>query len=409
MKVLIVSIAYFYYNWYFFKYTESILEKPGIKVRYITASFLINYALFFVCSYLQLHLIINWSIFFFFLLAEVMLIFQGRRLPDITAALSGTMAGLALNIFFRDIMSVLMDVPLASFDNNTSEPGNYKIYPIILGFIAAGLVFQSARRKRNSRMKVIFKYEKNLRFLAGLMIIMYAYLCMNLLVYYAPGNSLILKLWTIKSSVAVLIGYVIASIFTYRLCMLEQYRKQNYETIEALKNEKMEEQELRSLIYLDPLTGCRNRQGAKKTITNALKGKRDFCLCFADLDRLKPVNDGLGHSRGDDYLLAAAKELRSHLREGCDEVFRYGGDEFIIIFYDIELQLVRERMCKVSAGLAALGNSADYPFNMSLSVGIVESRGYSDVDELIGEADRRMYEEKQAHAEKYTGLTSKNT
>lgn len=408
MTVLIVSIAYFYYNWYFFKYIENILEKQKIKARYIVASFFINYTLFFICSYLQLHLIVNWCIFFFFLLAEVMLICRGRRLPDITAALGGTMAGLALNIFFRDIMAVFMDVPLSSFDNNIYDPGNYKIYPIILGFFSAGLFFHFACRNNGSgRMKVILKDQQNLRFLTGLMIVMYAYLCLNLLVYYAPGNSLILKLWTIKSSAAVLIGYEISSIVTYRLCMLDQYRRQNHETREALKNEKREEMELRSIVYLDPLTGCRNRQGARKAIYNAINGKRNFCLCFIDLDRLKPVNDKLGHKRGDDYLLAVAKELCSHLREGCDEVFRYGGDEFIVICYDIEQELVKERMRQAADGVASRGDSADYPFPMSVSIGVVEGLGYSDLDELIGEADRRMYEEKQAHTEKYTGLNQK--
>ena len=152
MVVIIVSIAYFYYNWYFFKYAEDILEKPGTRTRDIVLSFFINYALFYVCTILQFHLIVNWSIFFFFLLAETVFIYRGRWLPDAAAALGGTLIGLALNILFRDVLAILMNVPLAAFDNNTASPGNYKRYPIILGFAAAGLVFQAAHRRSDRMM-----------------------------------------------------------------------------------------------------------------------------------------------------------------------------------------------------------------------------------------------------------------
>lgn len=401
MVVIIVSIAYFYYNWYFFKYAEDILEKPGTRTRDIVLSFFINYALFYVCTILQFHLIVNWSIFFFFLLAETVFIYRGRWLPDAAAALGGTLIGLALNILFRDVLAILMNVPLAAFDNNTASPGNYKRYPIILGFAAASLVFQAAhRRSDRSRVKVILKDQKNLHFLAGLMVVMYTYLCLNLLVYYAPGNSLVLKLWTIKSSAAVLIGFGLAAVFTYRMCMLDKYRRENLETRQALENEKKEEQELRSVIYQDPLTGCGNRLGARKAILNAIREKRDFCLCFVDLNGLKPVNDNLGHSRGDDYLLAAVRHLRSQCRKDCDEIFRYGGDEFIVIYYDAGLKTAEERMRRAADGLSAEGDSEAYPFPMSISAGIVEGRGRTDLDGLIEEADRRMYKEKKAFSEK---------
>lgn len=395
VKLLVTLMAYYYYNWYFFKYMEIILEIPQVKTRYILAAFAVNYVVFFLCSILNFHLIVNWCIFCCFLLAEVNLVHRGYPLENATSALSGALVGLAFNIFFRDALAVFMNVLLSAFDSHTSDPGNIKHYPIVIGFAVSGLLFHLAsRRGGQSMMRDILKDRLNLHFLFVLMTVMYAYLCLNLLVYYAPGNFLVLKLWGIKSSVIVIIGCYLAMVFAHRMTQLEQYRIQNSKAKQILAMERQKEQDLRSIAYLDPLTGCYNRQRAREVLAEALQNKLKFCLCFLDLNDLKTINDTLGHAQGNEYLLTVVRHLRLHCRKGRDQLFRYGGDEFILLFFDPEQSLLEQRMQQVQQGLAAESHSEKYPYSMSISLGFVTGEGFQDIDELIQEADKQMYQQK---------------
>lgn len=115
------------------------MDMPRVKTRYILVTFVINYAVFILCTIIELHLIINWYIFFICLFVEVSLLCRGDRQRNIMVALSGVLVGLALNLFFRNVTAIIMKVPLSAFDNNFSLPGNAKQYPIALGFLCAGL------------------------------------------------------------------------------------------------------------------------------------------------------------------------------------------------------------------------------------------------------------------------------
>ncbi len=94
------------------------------------------------------------------------------------------------------------------------------------------------------------------------------------------------------------------------------------------------EARLESLAYNDPLTGLANRGRFLDLLSLQVTSRRERNLRFAvlmiDLDRLKPVNDLLGHAAGDAVLRIAAERLRSVMREG-DIVSRLGGDEFAFI------------------------------------------------------------------------------
>ena len=103
----------------------------------------------------------------------------------------------------------------------------------------------------------------------------------------------------------------------------------------------------------------------------------------------------MGHSFGDQYLYTVAQILRSHFRKHSDRLFRYGGDEFILMVYQTDPLDVRERMAEVAAELRASSESLENPYRMSVSFGLVNSTDYHDVDEMITEADRRMYEYKK--------------
>ena len=96
------------------------------------------------------------------------------------------------------------------------------------------------------------------------------------------------------------------------------------------------QERLRSVGFLDPLTGLCNRAvfveglGRRLEEFKQRRGSSSFAVLYLDLDRFKVVNDSLGHLVGDELLIAVSRRLESCLRQG-DALARLGGDEFAIL------------------------------------------------------------------------------
>lgn len=80
----------------------------------------------------------------------------------------------------------------------------------------------------------------------------------------------------------------------------------------------------------DPLTGLGNRRSAERRLAGLRFGDEPLSLAVVDVDRFKAVNDGASHTQGDVVLRRVADLLREHSRTG-DEVFRWAGDEFLVL------------------------------------------------------------------------------
>lgn len=97
--------------------------------------------------------------------------------------------------------------------------------------------------------------------------------------------------------------------------------------------------ELKNENYSDQLAGINNRKYLEEIlfeITARDDIKRDnIAFCFLDIDDFKYINDNYGHLAGDKILLMIARTLKSNLRP-ADKVFRWGGDEFALILFDLE-------------------------------------------------------------------------
>lgn len=282
-----------------------------------------------------------------------------------------------------------------SFDSHL-DVSNMKEYPIFLGFLLTGLFFHFARRsKLMEKIKKIFEDSGNLFFMIALMLSLYAYLALNLFLYYTTG-SLFLKMWGIKSCAFVLISFYLGVVYASRVSQLNAYRKQNEQAQQRLLLQKMEEEQIQYAAYTDPLTGFYNRRYFDERLSAFLKEKtQPVCVCFIDVNQLKVVNDKQGHSMGDRYLLAVAKTLRSAARKEEDLIIRYGGDEFVIVFVGIEISLAQKRMDAANASLVKKSNSEEYPFAMSISYGVAEGRRPENFGSLIKKADALMYENKK--------------
>jgi diguanylate cyclase (GGDEF)-like protein len=150
----------------------------------------------------------------------------------------------------------------------------------------------------------------------------------------------------------------------------------------------------------DPLTGLPNRELFIDRLSVALDRARRsgaaLAVLFVDLDNFKQVNDSLGHSAGDELLTVLAERLRALLRP-MDTVARFGGDEFTLLFEDLDSEreavLVAERISRALGGPVHLQDGETI---VSASIGIALVSDPSLAPEtVIREADAAMYRAKE--------------
>jgi two-component system cell cycle response regulator len=163
---------------------------------------------------------------------------------------------------------------------------------------------------------------------------------------------------------------------------------------------KRMEETLKSLSLIDDLTGLYNRRGffalAEQGLKTAQRMGTEVLVFFADLDGMKRINDTFGHQEGDQALIDISHILKETFRES-DIIARIGGDEFVILaMNNIEnsAEILTNRLEKV---LSDHDLQRKHPYKLSMSLGIVNFNPQSpcSLDDLLAQADKMMYENKQ--------------
>jgi diguanylate cyclase (GGDEF)-like protein len=166
---------------------------------------------------------------------------------------------------------------------------------------------------------------------------------------------------------------------------------------------------IRTLSLTDELTGLLNRRGfitlAEQQLRTSIRTRNRLWLLFADLDGLKAINDRLGHEAEDRALATIAELLRAGLFREADLVARLGGDEFAILATEISRTDGATLVQRIDDAVYRANRTPDREFTLSLSTGIAvfDPENPQTLDELIGEADRRMYEAKNARHDHLAG------
>ncbi len=158
-------------------------------------------------------------------------------------------------------------------------------------------------------------------------------------------------------------------------------------------------QKLETLSQVDALTGLGNRRAMKKRMELVSRRKNTpFGIVNIDLNGLKVVNDRDGHEAGDRLLIQAGEILRKVFYQ--EDLFRTGGDEFIVITDTISLDTFYKKLDRLRGDV--MKNTA-----VSFAIGEYWSDGTTDIKTAFRIADERMYADKQVFYEKNPALKRK--
>ena len=164
--------------------------------------------------------------------------------------------------------------------------------------------------------------------------------------------------------------------------------------------------EIQRLAILDDLTGLYNRRGffflAEQNIKLAVRSRKWLQLMFADVDRLKQVNDTLGHKEGDQLLMIIAEILNKTFRRS-DIVARMGGDEFAVLIIDSNFRDIDAIRSRIGAQIDEHNQNPGKKFDLSISLGFADWNPDQPgtLDELISRADALMYQDKKKKREAF--------
>jgi diguanylate cyclase (GGDEF)-like protein len=151
---------------------------------------------------------------------------------------------------------------------------------------------------------------------------------------------------------------------------------------------------LKRVSLYDPLTGALNRQAYNEGVGMDAVGARFGTAVMLDMDNLKHVNDAYGHAAGDELLRRLVETVRGSIRP-TDRVYRWGGDEFLILF---PAALSGDVVPRVRAALGAANQAAgDGVPELQVSLGAADFASAEEIAGAIQRADKAMYEEKSSN------------
>ena len=178
-------------------------------------------------------------------------------------------------------------------------------------------------------------------------------------------------------------------------------REENTRSIQVEEIERLNVQNAKLLsrsekaARIDRLTGLLNRPSLEKDALRELKKARAsggyLSVLFCDMDRLKRINDDLGHDAGDRVLRQAAAALRKGLRPQ-DLIGRFGGDEFVVVLPSLTRETAFDRADQLIENMKQLNDGLPGDLTLGLSVGIATFPfDAPDYATLVKLADQAMY------------------
>lgn len=156
---------------------------------------------------------------------------------------------------------------------------------------------------------------------------------------------------------------------------------------------KQAQEALAEQVIRDGLTNLYNRRHfnsrIQEEIAQADRTQHTLAILLCDLDHFKKINDTRGHQVGDQVLQAATKAIQESTR-GTDLVFRWGGDEIVVVISDVTREGVLIVAERIQRGIRAIGQAVTCDLDISIGVALYPEHGRG-ADELVRLADRALY------------------
>ncbi|MEO8034066.1 MAG: GGDEF domain-containing protein [Acidobacteriota bacterium] len=197
---------------------------------------------------------------------------------------------------------------------------------------------------------------------------------------YAQGVTIS---WLPYSSLADLLFFVFLG-FAMILIAAEDANRGLNDAVTALETVRSQ---LELKMRTDPLTEALNRHAFQAAVAGSVRGT----VCMIDIDHLKEINDADGHPVGDAVIRSAANAVRGRIRAD-DLLFRWGGDEFLVILPNSTSAAVNNRLAPLAEGVPTLNGAITF----HLSWGIAEFGDAVTLEDAIRVADHQMYERRVA-------------
>ncbi len=159
----------------------------------------------------------------------------------------------------------------------------------------------------------------------------------------------------------------------------------------------------------DPMTMLFNRMGLKEFAVPLMKKEhseeKSVFIMYVDLDRLKYINDNLGHEKGDEIIKGLAEIIQRKVSEH-GVAFRLGGDEFLVVDRYESEEKVKMWCEDAQHELRRLGLEKEIPIELSVSMGYVVTSPYStrSFENYMSQADEKMYQDKVARKKEQNDL-----
>jgi len=153
--------------------------------------------------------------------------------------------------------------------------------------------------------------------------------------------------------------------------------------------------QLELLVQMDPLTEALNRHAFHSLLRRPESGTDNTAssgsVAVLDIDNLKPINDTLGHTVGDKAIRAVARAMRSLVRAD-DMLFRWGGDEFLVLMFKLPQPEAARRIEKLNKILDEnCERWIGEPVKVTVSFGVAGFTSLTDLGQAIEQADKAMY------------------
>ncbi len=165
--------------------------------------------------------------------------------------------------------------------------------------------------------------------------------------------------------------------------------------MESVRREvELANKKLELLVQMDPLTEALNRHAFHSLLRSPERGQEVITsgsVAVLDIDNLKPINDTMGHTVGDKAIRAVARAMRSLVRAD-DMLFRWGGDEFLVLMFKLPQPEASRRIAKLNQILEENAERwIGMPVTVTVSFGVAGFTSLPDLGLAIEQADKAMY------------------